>query len=97
VIGQDRTPLLDIRNLCVEFRTPIGTVHAVDGLSYQLYENEIVGIVGESGCGKSASQLAVLQLLQSPPGRTSAGEVLFRGNDLLRYKRNGPEMRAVRL
>jgi oligopeptide/dipeptide ABC transporter ATP-binding protein len=88
--------LLDVRNLQVEFRTPIGVVHAVDGLSYELYENEIVGIVGESGCGKSASQLAVMQLLQSPPGFVSGGEVIFRGADLLRYKRNGPEMRAVR-
>ena len=90
------SPLLDVRNLQVEFRTPIGVVRAVDGLSYQLYENEIVGIVGESGCGKSASQLAVMQLLQSPPGFVSGGEVIFRGMDLLHYKRNGPEMRAVR-
>jgi peptide/nickel transport system ATP-binding protein len=96
VSGQDGAPLLDVRDLRVEFRTPLGTVHAVDGLSYQLHENEIVGLVGESGCGKSASQLAVMQLLQSPPGRISGGEVVFRGKDLLRYKRNGSEMRAVR-
>jgi oligopeptide/dipeptide ABC transporter ATP-binding protein len=89
-------PLLDVRDLRVEFHTPLGTVHAVDGVSYQLYENEIVGIVGESGCGKSASQLAVMQLLQSPPGRIAGGEVIFEGRDLLKYKRNGPEMRSVR-
>ena len=92
----DRTPLLDVRDLHVEFRTPIGVVHAVDGLSYQLFENEIVGIVGESGCGKSASQLAVMQLLQSPPGFISGGEVIFEGKDLLRFKRDSPEMRSVR-
>jgi oligopeptide/dipeptide ABC transporter ATP-binding protein len=93
---ESTSPLLDVRDLRVEFRTPIGVVRAVDGLSYQLHENEIVGIVGESGCGKSASQLAVMQLLQSPPGFVSGGEVIFRGTDLLRYKRNSPEMRAVR-
>ena len=93
---QGKPALLEVRDLRVEFRTPNGTVKAVDGLSYHLDENEIVGIVGESGCGKSASQLAVMQLLQSPPGFISGGEVIFRGKDLLRYKRNGPEMRAVR-
>ena len=92
----NNTPLLEVRDLRVEFRTPIGVVHAVDGLSYQLCENEIVGIVGESGCGKSASQLAIMQLLQSPPGFVTGGEVLFEGQDLLRYKRSSSEMRAVR-
>ena len=94
--AENQTPLLDVRDLRVEFRTPIGVVHAVDGLSYQLFENEIVGIVGESGCGKSASQLAVMQLLQSPPGFISGGEVIFDGKDLAGYKRNSPEMRAIR-
>jgi len=94
--AENKTPLLDVRDLRVEFRTPIGVVHAVDGLSYQLFENEIVGIVGESGCGKSASQLAVMQLLQSPPGFISGGEVIFDGKDLAGYKRNSPEMRAIR-
>lgn len=89
-------PLLEVRDLRVEFRTPLGTVQAVDGLSYKVYENEIVGLVGESGCGKSASQLAVMQLIQSPPGFISGGEVVFGGKDLLRCKRNGAEMRAVR-
>ena len=94
--GSEKTPMLDVRDLRVEFRTPLGTVKAVDGLSYRLYEDEIVGLVGESGCGKSASQLAVMQLIQSPPGSISGGEVIFQGKDLLRYKRNGPQMRAVR-
>jgi oligopeptide transport system ATP-binding protein len=96
VSAENKAPLLDVRDLRVEFRTPIGVVHAVDGLSYQLFENEIVGIVGESGCGKSASQLAVMQLLQSPPGFISGGEVIFDGKDLAGYKRNSPEMRAIR-
>jgi oligopeptide/dipeptide ABC transporter ATP-binding protein len=96
VSSGERTPILDVRDLRVQFKTPIGTVQAVDGLTYQLYENEIVGIVGESGCGKSASQLAIMQLLQSPPGRISGGEAFFEGKDLLRLKRKGPEMRAIR-
>jgi peptide/nickel transport system ATP-binding protein len=96
VSAETKAPLLDVRDLRVEFRTPIGVVHAVDGLSYQLFENEIVGIVGESGCGKSASQLAVMQLLQSPPGFISGGEVIFDGKDLAGFKRNSPEMRAIR-
>jgi peptide/nickel transport system ATP-binding protein len=96
VSPEDTSPILDVRDLRVEFRTPIGTVHAVDGLSYYVNENEIVGIVGESGCGKSASQLAVMQLIQSPPGFISGGQVFFRGKDLLQYKRNSAEMRAIR-
>jgi len=96
VSGSDSTPLLEVRDLRVEFRTPVGTVRAVDGISYQLHENEIVGLVGESGCGKSASQLAVMQLIESPPGFISGGEVLFQGKDLLRYKPKGAEMCAVR-
>jgi peptide/nickel transport system ATP-binding protein len=96
VTARGSDPILEVRGLRVEFRTPLGTVHAVDGVSYELRENEIVGIVGESGCGKSATQLAVMQLLQSPPGRVSGGEVIFEGKDLLRYKRNDPEMRTIR-
>lgn len=88
--------LLEVRDLKVEFRTPVGTVKAVDGVSYHLNDNEIVGMVGESGCGKSASQLAIMQLVSVPPGRISGGQVLFEGHDLLQFKKNGPEMRAVR-
>ena len=88
--------LLDVRDLQVEFVTPNGAVRAVDGVSYTLDEHEIVGLVGESGCGKSASQLAVMQLIQSPPGRIAGGEVLFEGSDLLTFAKNGPQMRAVR-
>ena len=89
-------PLLEVRDLKVEFGTPNGAVRAVDGVTYTLAEHEIVGLVGESGCGKSASQLAVMQLIQTPPGRITGGEVVFEGRDLLKYAKNGPEMRAVR-
>ena len=66
--------LLRVNNLATHFRTEIGTVRAVDGVSYHIDENEIVGVVGESGCGKSVTQLSVMQLIvrgtfiPSPPG-----------------------------
>src|SRR5450759_97107 len=87
--------LLEVRNLQTHFNTEGGVVKAVDGVSYYIDELEIVGVVGESGCGKSVSQLSVMQLVSSP-GRVVGGEVLFEGQDLLKYPRNGPEMRSVR-
>jgi len=88
--------LLQVNNLQVRFDTEAGVVKAVDGVTYRVYENEIVGIVGESGCGKSVTQLATMQLIPNPPGRIINGEVRFEGKDLLKYKRNGEEMRSVR-
>ncbi len=70
-------------------------MHAVNGVSYTVDEREIVGMVGESGCGKSVSQLSVLQLVR-PPGRIAGGEVWFEGTNLLEYPPNGDEMRAIR-
>jgi oligopeptide/dipeptide ABC transporter ATP-binding protein len=87
--------LLEVRNLATHFNTEGGVVKAVDGVSYYIDEQEIVGVVGESGCGKSVSQLSVMQLV-SRPGRVVAGEVLFEGHDLLKYPKNGSEMRSVR-
>jgi peptide/nickel transport system ATP-binding protein len=87
--------VLEVRNLRTEFKTDSGTVCAVDGISYYLEEGEIVGLVGESGCGKSAGQLSVLQLIEQP-GRVAGGEVLFEGKDLLKFEADGEEMRAVR-
>jgi len=88
--------LLEVKNLRTQFKTEAGLVKAVDGISYHINENEIVGVVGESGCGKSVSQLSVLQLIPSPPGKIAAGEIWFEGKDLLQYAANGPEMRAIR-
>jgi peptide/nickel transport system ATP-binding protein len=87
--------LLKVNNLATHFKTESGLVKAVDGVSYYIDEQEIVGIVGESGCGKSVSQLSVMQLIR-PPGKIVGGEVIFEGRDLLQYEANGPEMRAVR-
>jgi len=89
------TELLKVNNLVTYFKTESGLVKAVDGVSYYIDEQEIVGIVGESGCGKSVSQLSVMQLIR-PPGEILGGEVIFNGKDLLRYQANGPEMRDVR-
>ena len=87
-------PLLDIRNLSTRFYTQDGVVHAVNGISYFLEEGEILGIVGESGCGKSVSMLSVMRLIPDPPGRIEDGEVIFYGRDLL--KLSDEEMRRVR-
>ena len=89
------TELLKVNNLVTHFKTESGLVKAVDGVSYYIDELEIVGIVGESGCGKSVSQLSVMQLIR-PPGEIVSGEVIFEGNNLLQYQANDPGMRAVR-
>jgi peptide/nickel transport system ATP-binding protein len=76
-------PLLEVRGLEVEFMTPRGVLRAVDGLSYSVRRGEILAIVGESGCGKSVSSLAVMGLLTKPAGRVVGGSILFEGRDLL--------------
>ena len=86
--------LLEIKDLATHFFTPDGVVKAVDGISYYLDEGEVLGIVGESGCGKSVSALSVMRLVASPPGRTVAGEVVFEGEDLLNVDET--EMRHIR-
>ena len=86
--------LLEIRNLTTRFYTKDGVVHAVNGISYTLDEGEILGIVGESGCGKSVSMLSVMRLIPDPPGKITAGEVVFYNRDLLALR--DEEMRRVR-
>jgi oligopeptide/dipeptide ABC transporter ATP-binding protein len=75
--------LLSVRNLTVEFATEAGIVTAVDGVSFDLHDGEILALVGESGCGKSTTALALLRLIANPPGRIGGGEIRFRGRDLL--------------
>ena len=87
--------LLEIKNLRTRFNTESGVVKAVDAVSYHIDEREIIGLVGESGCGKSVSQLSVMQLI-STPGEIVGGEVIFEGRDLLKFEANGPEMRSIR-
>jgi peptide/nickel transport system ATP-binding protein len=76
-------PLLDIRGLQVEFATDDGIVRAVDGVDLTIGRGETLGVVGESGCGKTVTALSVLKLIQMPPGRIAAGEILWEGRDLV--------------
>jgi peptide/nickel transport system ATP-binding protein/oligopeptide transport system ATP-binding protein len=89
-----RTPLLDIRDLSVTFATDEGRITAVDNISFSLEPGEVLGLVGESGCGKSVTALSILRLIPIPPGRIEAGGILFRGRDLSRT--DSAAMRAVR-
>ena len=86
--------LLEISNLTTHFFTQDGVVKAVDGITYDLEEGEVLGVVGESGCGKSVHALSIMRLVPSPPGRTVAGEVVFEGEDLLNM--DDAEMRNIR-
>ena len=86
--------LLDVHDLKVEFHTLEGTVHALNGVSFSVNPGQTLGIVGESGCGKSVSVLSVMRLIPQPPGRIVSGEVDFAGRDLLRL--SIPEMQQVR-
>jgi oligopeptide/dipeptide ABC transporter ATP-binding protein len=74
--------LLDVRNLRTHFVLPEGVIKAVDNVSFHVGDGEIVGLVGESGCGKSVTALSILGLIQSPPGQIMSGEILFQGQDL---------------
>jgi oligopeptide transport system ATP-binding protein len=87
-------PLLDVKGLETQFKTPDGIVHAVNGVSFSLEEGETLGLVGESGCGKSVTMLSVLRLIAMPPGKIIAGEAFFRGQDLLTM--SGEDIRHVR-
>ena len=72
---EGKKPLLQVKDLSVEFRTAEGVVHAVNQLSYTLHEGEALGIVGESGSGKSVSSLATMQLIPNPPGKIVHGQI----------------------
>ena len=87
-------PLLQVKDLRTYFATEEGIVKAVDGVTYDVMEGETLALVGESGCGKSVSALALLRLIPVPPGRIVSGEVLFDGEDLL--KLSNEEIRKVR-
>ena len=87
--------LLEVKNLRTSFFTPEGEVEAVSGVSYYVDDEEIVAIVGESGCGKSVTQMSILQLIQTP-GKILSGEVLLNGVDLLQFSSHSKEMLDVR-
>jgi peptide/nickel transport system ATP-binding protein len=80
--------LLSVRNLVVEFDTRYGPVRAVDDVSFDIFPDETVGIVGESGCGKTVTGLSLLRLVPSPPGRIVQGSIMLNGNDLVQLPEN---------
>ncbi len=75
--------LLDVKDLKISFQTGSGQFNAVDGVSFAIKKGETLGVVGESGCGKSVTALSILQLIQCPPGEYSGGQILFKGKNLL--------------
>jgi peptide/nickel transport system ATP-binding protein len=81
--GDDKAPLLEIRGLKTHFATDDGMVQAVDGVSLTIGRGETVGVVGESGCGKTVTALSVLKLIAMPPGKIVAGQILYQGRDLV--------------
>jgi oligopeptide transport system ATP-binding protein len=86
--------LLEVKELKTRFFTQDGVVNAVNGISYTLQESEALGIVGESGCGKSVSVLSIMRLIPDPPGKIVGGEVFFDGRDLLKLAPD--EIRQIR-
>ncbi len=88
------TPILQIKDLITRFYTPEGVVHAVNNVSIALKPGETLGVVGESGCGKSVTMLSALRLIPDPPGRVESGDVIFDGKDLLKI--SDREIRDIR-
>ena len=88
------TALLEVRNLKTHFFTREGEVHAVDGISYTLDRGKTLGIVGESGCGKSVSAMSIMRLIPDPPGKIVAGEIVFEGRNLVTLSEK--EMQSIR-
>lgn len=88
--------ILEVTNLQTSFFTNSGEVKAVNDVSFHVNEQEIVAFVGESGCGKTVTQLSMLQIIPTPPGKILDGQVNFQGQNLLAYGANSKRMRSVR-
>ncbi|MDA0734432.1 MAG: ABC transporter ATP-binding protein [Chloroflexi bacterium] len=86
--------LLEVKDLKTSFYTFEGVVKAVDGITYEVDEGETLGLVGESGCGKSVSALSLMRLIPDPPGKITDGEILFEGEDILKIDMD--DMRRIR-
>ena len=91
---KDRKKVLEVKNLQTSFFTDDGIIPSVDFIDFHVKEGEILGIVGESGCGKSVTSLSIMGLVPSPPGKITSGEILYRGKDLTKLSEQ--EMRNVR-
>lgn len=90
----DEVPLLEVKDLKTYFYTSKGIAQAVDGVSFSVKRGETLGIVGESGCGKSVTAFSILRIIPEPPGKIVGGQINFEGRDLL--KLSSREMRKVR-
>jgi len=91
-VAENKKPLLQVKNLRTYFYTEAGVVKAVDGVDFEVYPGEVLGIVGESGCGKSVTSLSIMRLI-GQPGKIVEGEVIFNGTDLLKI----PESEMVKV
>ncbi|MDD4663834.1 MAG: ABC transporter ATP-binding protein [Caldisericia bacterium] len=87
-------PLLEVKNLHTYFYTMDGLTKSVEGVNFSIEKGETLGLVGESGCGKSVTSLSIMQLVARPPGKIEQGQIIFKGEDLL--KKNSEEMRKIR-
>ncbi len=93
-LHKEEEKLIDVSDLRTYFYTEEGVVKAVDGVDFEIYPGETLGIVGESGCGKSVTSLSIMRLIESPPGKIVSGEILYDGKDLT--KQTQKEMRKIR-
>ena len=93
-MNADSEKILEVKNLQTSFFTDDGEVKAVDDVSFNVYKGKTLGIVGESGCGKSVTSLSIMRLIPNPPGRIVSGEILYQGRNLLDF--SPAEMRAIR-
>lgn len=87
-------PILEVRNLTVEYTSGKSIVQAVNNLSFTLEKGEALGLVGETGAGKTTTALSIMQLITSPPGRIKSGEIIFEGRDLTKLSQS--ELRKLR-
>ncbi|NIO00912.1 MAG: ATP-binding cassette domain-containing protein [Candidatus Latescibacteria bacterium] len=93
-MDKDLESLLEIRDLSCSFRMEEGLARALDGVGFSIYPGETLGLVGESGCGKTVTALCIMRLIQDPPGKINGGSILFQGKDLLKF--SDREMRKIR-
>ena len=93
------SPLIEVQGLCTAFHTETGVAHAVNGVDFTIDREKTLGVVGESGCGKSVTALSIMGLIR-PPGRIESGKILFHRNgkavDLVQLDPKGSEIRAIR-
>ena len=90
----EKKKILSVKDLVIHYETENAVVEAVNGVSFDILESEAVGLVGETGAGKTTTALGIMRLIQSPPGRIIDGEIIFEGEDLI--KKSEHAMRKIR-